>query len=155
MTATSAEAAEPAPKILVAEDNPANRRLVEIILSGLGYRVTLVSDGRDAVLAANAERFDLVLMDLRMPGLDGFEAARRIRRLRHGRGKAPIVALTADVRPRVEADALAAGMDACLFKPIDVTALTEAVATWAGASPTLAATARAAALRTRRGAGQP
>jgi CheY-like chemotaxis protein len=131
------EAVKPAPRVLVAEDNPASRRLVDIILTCLGYRLTLVVDGREAVLAANAQAFDLVLMDLRMPGIDGFEAARRIRRLPFGKGSAPIVAVTADVRPRVESDVLAAGMNACLFKPIDILSLTETVAAWAGASPRL------------------
>jgi CheY-like chemotaxis protein len=138
VTTTAEETTKPAPRVLVADDNPANRRLIDIILSELGYRLTLVGDGREAVLAVNARPFELVLMDLRMPGLDGFEAARRIRRLPEGRGDAPIVAVTADVRPRVEADVLAAGMNACLFKPFDIVSLTQTVAAWAGASPKLA-----------------
>ena len=137
MSATADEALKLAPRVLLADDNPANRRLVDIILSELGYRMTLVGDGREAVMAVNASAFNLVLMDLRMPGLDGFEAARRIRKLPYGRGDAPIVAVTADLRPRVEADVRAAGMNACLFKPFDITSLTEIVAIWAGASPKL------------------
>jgi CheY-like chemotaxis protein len=129
------EEERPAPRLLVAEDNPANQRLIEIILSSLGYRLSIVDDGRKAVQAVEAEAFDLVLMDLRMPVLDGFEAARRIRKLEGEKSDIPILAVTADVRPRVEADVLAAGMNGCLFKPIDVSQLTAAVASWAGAGP--------------------
>lgn len=129
------EGEKPAPRLLVAEDNPANQRLIEIILSSLGYRLAIVDDGRKAVHAVEAEPFDLVLMDLRMPVLDGFEAARRIRRLDGEKADIPILAVTADVRPRIEADVMSAGMNACLFKPIDVAQLTGSVAAWAGAGP--------------------
>jgi CheY-like chemotaxis protein len=125
----------------VAEDNPANQRLVEIILSSLGYSLTLVDDGRKAVAAVEAEAFDLVLMDLRMPVLDGFEASRRIRLLEVPHAGLPIVAVTADVRPRVEADVFAAGMNGCLFKPLDIARLTNVVAAWVGTGPRLAARA--------------
>lgn len=143
------EGERPAPRLLVAEDNPANQRLVEIILTSLGYRLSIVDDGRKAVQAAEAEAFDLVLMDLRMPVLDGFQAAKRIRKLEGERADVPILAVTADVRPRVEADALAAGMNGCLFKPIDVSKLTAAVAAWAGAGPSIG---RFAALKSGGGA---
>ncbi len=129
------EGERPAPRLLVAEDNPANQRLFEIILSSLGYRLSIVDDGRKAVQAVEAESFDLVLMDLRMPVLDGFQAAQRIRKLDGEKSDIPILAVTADVRPRVEADVMAAGMNACLFKPIDISKLTAAVAAWAGAGP--------------------
>ncbi len=133
------EEQSPAPRLLVAEDNPANQRLIEIILTSLGYSLSMVDDGRKAVHAVEAEAFDLVLMDLRMPVLDGFEAAKRIRLLEVPQAQVPIVAVTADVRPRVEADVFAAGMNACLFKPIDVTKLTNVVAGWVGVGPRLAA----------------
>jgi CheY-like chemotaxis protein len=83
-------------------------------------------------------------MDLRMPVVDGFEAARRIRRLPHPYGATPIVAVTADTGPQVEPNVLAAGMNACLFKPIDIARLTESVAAWAGAGPLLPRDARSA-----------
>lgn len=137
MASAANETVEQAPRVLVAEDNPASQRLVDIILSSLGYDLTLVDNGRQAVQAAEVARFDLVLMDLRMPVLNGFEAAKLIRQLPDARGAPPILAVTADVRPRIEADVLEAGMNGCLFKPVDVTSLTEIVATWAGRGPRL------------------
>src|SRR5262245_7571172 len=116
-----------APHLLVAEDNPANQRLIEIILSSLGYALSLVDDGSKAVQAVEAHAFDLVLMDLRMPVLDGFEATKRIRLLEVPHAQLPIIAVTADVRPGVQQDVFAAGMNACLFKPIDVAKLTNVV----------------------------
>lgn len=130
-----------APRVLVAEDNPANQRLVEIILVSLGYDVRIVDDGAAALRALDSDRFDVVLMDLRMPVLNGFATARAIRELPDERANIPIIAVTADVRPRVEADAIAAGMNACLFKPLDVTRLTDLVSAWAGAGPEISRSA--------------
>jgi CheY-like chemotaxis protein len=138
--------AEPA-RVLVAEDNPANQRLVEIILTSLGYRVRIAPDGAEAVRAAETEPFDLILMDIRMPVLDGFEAARAIRRLHGPAGEAPIVAVTADMRPRIQEDAYAAGMNACIFKPIDITALTDLAERWTGGALTPRSPSRSARSR--------
>lgn len=133
---------KPVPRVLVAEDNPANQRLIHIILTSLGYEVRLAGDGREALKALDAERFDVVLMDVRMPVLDGLAATRAIRALPDARSELPVIGVTADVRPRIEADARAAGMTACLFKPLDVTRLTDLVSAWAGAGPRISRSVR-------------
>jgi signal transduction histidine kinase/CheY-like chemotaxis protein len=106
-------------RILVAEDNRLNQQVALGLLERQGHRVDLVADGRAAVEAAAARRYDVVLMDVHMPGMDGLEATRQIRRLDGERGRVPIIALTASVMPGETAQCLAAGMDAQLAKPID------------------------------------
>ncbi len=104
-------------RVLVAEDNPVNQQLAQGMLERLGCEVTLVDDGRAACERVSAERFDLILMDCHMPGLDGFAAARLIREWENGRGRLPIIALTADVQGETQDKCIAAGMDAYLSKP--------------------------------------
>ncbi|HZZ69416.1 MAG TPA: ATP-binding protein [Phenylobacterium sp.] len=112
-------------KILVAEDHPTNRTVVSLILEPFGVDLTLVEDGRQAVEAVARETFDLILMDLQMPVLDGLSAAREIRALEAAQGLArtPIVALSANALPEHIAEARAAGMDDHLAKPIRPDAL--------------------------------
>jgi PAS domain S-box-containing protein len=108
-------------KILLAEDNPINAMLTRELLRRRGHRVLEVTSGLDAVAAAAAEDFDLVLTDIHMPGLDGVEATRRIREdaeLR-GRARVPIVALTADAMETGKRACQEAGMDGFLTKPVD------------------------------------
>ncbi|SJZ90495.1 Hpt sensor hybrid histidine kinase [Enhydrobacter aerosaccus] len=105
-------------RILVAEDTPANQVVVRAMLEQLGHRVQVVSDGDEAVTAAAARAFDLILMDVQMPLVDGYEAARRIRALPGQSAQAPIVALTAFAQPTDRERALAAGMTEYLRKPI-------------------------------------
>jgi signal transduction histidine kinase/ActR/RegA family two-component response regulator len=107
-------------KVLVAEDHPTNRTVVSLMLEPFGVRLTLVEDGRQAVEAVMREGFDLILMDLQMPVLDGLGAAREIRSLETARGRppTPIVALSANALPEHTAGARAAGMDGHLAKPI-------------------------------------
>ncbi|RMG43574.1 MAG: response regulator [Acidobacteria bacterium] len=112
-------------KVLVAEDNPVNRKVAVKLLEQLGHRADTVCDGAAAVEAARRERYDVVLMDLQMPNMDGLEAARRIRAL----GLRPrIYALTAHALDEARQACLAAGMDGVLLKPIGVDALAEALA---------------------------
>ena len=108
-------------KILLAEDNPINSMLTRELLRRRGHRVLEVSSGLDAVAAAAAEDFDLVLTDIHMPGLDGVEAARRIREdgEKAGRARVPIVALTADAMESGKRACQDAGMDGFLTKPVD------------------------------------
>jgi CheY-like chemotaxis protein len=118
---------------LAAEDNPANTRLLHAMLQGLDVELKLASNGAEAVEAWTGDDFDLVLMDARMPGMSGVEAARAIRQdeARTGRRRTPIVALSGDVQEHHQAEYRAAGMDACLAKPIELRelyALIEAVA---------------------------
>ena len=112
-------------KILVAEDHPTNRTVVALILEPFGVELTLVEDGRQAVEAVERETYDLILMDLQMPVLDGLSATREIRALETALGLArtPIVALSANALPEHIAEARAAGMDEHLAKPIRPDAL--------------------------------
>ena len=114
-------------KILLAEDNGVNRMIFGAILSGGGYRVTAVGDGEAALEAMVSEDFDLLLLDLNMPKIDGVEAARLYRLARAGHFRAPILALTADASARRRAECEAAGMAACLVKPIAAEALLAAL----------------------------
>ena len=115
-------------RILVAEDMEINQLLIEALLTRHGHQVTIVGNGADAVRAfTQAEDdgapFDLILMDMQMPEVDGLEATRRLRALRGRGGAIPVIALTANAFAS-DADAcIAAGMDAHLAKPIDAEAL--------------------------------
>jgi CheY-like chemotaxis protein len=111
-------------RILYAEDHPDMRRAVGRLLKVAGASVTIVQDGREATDRALAETFDLVLMDLRMPRMDGFEAARA---LIAGDCRAALVAVTADASPAVRANALAAGFAAVLQKPFDLCDIIDAI----------------------------
>jgi signal transduction histidine kinase/ActR/RegA family two-component response regulator len=118
-------------RLLVAEDNPVNRRLIERMLVRLGHDTTLVEDGQQAVTAAAGagNRWDAVLMDVQMPVMDGLEAARRIRAAEAATGAArlPIIALTADALPGDRERCLDAGMDGHLAKPISIRTLQDAL----------------------------
>ncbi|HEY3947573.1 ATP-binding protein [Phenylobacterium sp.] len=107
-------------KVLVAEDHPTNRKVVELILEPLGVDLTLVEDGRQAVEAAGQGAFDLILMDLQMPVLDGLSASREIRAAEAAAGRPPVrmIALSANALPEHIAEARAAGMDGHLAKPM-------------------------------------
>lgn len=109
-------------RVLLAEDNRINALLARTVLSRAGCVVTTVFDGEEAVSAAAAGAFDLILLDIRMPRLDGLEAAQRIRAGGGASGCAPIIALTADGESE-RANALQAGMDDFITKPIDAARL--------------------------------
>ena len=105
--------------ILLAEDNQINALLSRTLLEREGHTVAHAVNGADAVEQAGAGDFDLILMDLQMPRLDGFEATRRIRRIPGPRGRVPIIALTANGDEADRARCLAAGMTDHLSKPMD------------------------------------
>ena len=115
-------------RILLAEDNPINRRVVQRQLASLGYDVTFAENGLEAVQKARDERFDLILMDCSMPEMDGFAATAEIRRSESETGaNTPIVALTAgEERTRC----LAVGMDDYYRKPVTLAALSELLDRW-------------------------
>jgi CheY-like chemotaxis protein len=126
----SASGATMAVKVLAAEDNTVNQLVLKTILHQVGADLTVVDDGEQAVEAWEREAWDVILMDVQMPVMDGPTAARRIR-LREreiGRARTPIVALTANVMTHQTADYLAAGMDDCVAKPIQVAALLDVLA---------------------------
>jgi CheY-like chemotaxis protein len=114
-------------RILVAEDTPANQIVARAMLEKLGHRVQVVSDGDEAVAAARNGAFDLILMDVQMPGMDGYEATRRIRGLGTPVATTPIVALTAFAQPSDRDKAIAAGMTDHVSKPIRVDELDAAI----------------------------
>jgi signal transduction histidine kinase/CheY-like chemotaxis protein len=106
-------------RILVAEDNPVNQVVAVRLLERRGHHVTLVDNGREAVAAVQRERFDLVLMDVQMPEMDGFEATAAIRQAEAGTGRhLPIFAMTARAMKGDEERCRLAGMDGYLPKPI-------------------------------------
>ena len=114
--------------ILLAEDNPVNQKLAVALLSKRGHRVSVVENGALAVERISQQNFDLVLMDIQMPVLDGFEATARIRALEtlHG-GHLPIIAMTANAMSGDRERCLEAGMDDYVTKPIRIDELTAAI----------------------------
>jgi TMAO reductase system sensor TorS len=115
-------------RILLAEDNPVNREVALGLLQRHGHAVTVVTDGREAVEAASAGRFDVILMDVHMPGMDGIEASRVLRASSSPAARAPIVALSASVLKDEVAVCFEAGMDEFLAKPIDPAELARVLA---------------------------
>ncbi|MEW6756291.1 MAG: two-component regulator propeller domain-containing protein, partial [Candidatus Latescibacterota bacterium] len=134
-----AGAPSPAParllRVLLAEDTPANQKLVLYVLGQRGHHVEVAADGRAAVELLHSQDFDVVLMDVQMPVLDGLQATARIRSLADPRkAGVPVVAMTAHAfRSDVER-CLAAGMNAYLSKPVGAAELIEMVERWAGGS---------------------
>ncbi|MGA8597612.1 MAG: response regulator [Bryobacteraceae bacterium] len=115
---TASEPAAPL-RILLAEDNAVNQLLMRRLLSKQGYELLVVNNGLQAVAALDRESFDLVLMDVQMPEMDGLEATSLIRsRERRSGGRVPIIALTAHAMKTDEERCLAAGMDGYLTKPV-------------------------------------
>lgn len=104
-------------RVLVADDNPTNRLLAKRMLEKMGHFVDLASNGREALEAASAHIYAIVLMDMEMPEMDGIEAARRIRALQGSVAEVPIVALTANVLPGHEEACRSAGMNGFMTKP--------------------------------------
>jgi signal transduction histidine kinase/DNA-binding LytR/AlgR family response regulator len=123
-----AVAAPVALRVLVAEDDPVNQEVTAGMLRRCGHAVDVVADGRAAVEAVRAGTYDVVLMDLHMPGIDGIEAAREIRRLTGTKGDIPIIALSASAMRDTAERARAVEMNGHLVKPIDPLALAAALA---------------------------
>jgi PAS domain S-box-containing protein len=116
-----ARSARPGMSIIVAEDNPVNQRLIRRLLEKRGHAVTMCDTGSGALKAWRAGQFDLMLMDIQMPGLDGIEATRRIRSEEALTGAhVPIVALTASAMVGDRARCLEAGFDSYLTKPVQI-----------------------------------
>jgi len=124
----AAQVSTSAARVLLVDDHPMNRELGLALLTLAGCQVTTAEDGVQAVEAARAGGFDLVLMDVHMPGMDGLAATRAIRALGGVAGAVPIVALTADVRPDQVTRCREAGMDDYVSKPIHREQLLAAVA---------------------------
>ena len=122
-------------RVLAADDNPTNQLVLRTLLAQIGIEPTLVANGAEAVTTFAEGPWDLVLMDVQMPVMDGVEAARRIRALEAETGAAPtpIIALTANAMAHQTRLYLEAGMDGHLAKPIEIERLFEVIASVAGA----------------------
>jgi PAS domain S-box-containing protein len=146
IAARPAAASEPADgaaldglQVLVVDDNPANRELARLILTGAGAAVAEAEDGEVAVDVTSGRRFDVILMDMRMPRLDGPAALQRIRATKGPNAATPVIAFTADFSGDATAELRAQGFDGGVAKPLDAAALMEAVAAAAaGASEPVA-----------------
>ncbi|WP_295470793.1 response regulator [uncultured Pseudomonas sp.] len=123
-----------APRILCVDDNPANLLLVQTLLEDMGANVLAVDSGYAAVQAVQHERFDMVLMDVQMPGMDGRQATEAIRELEAERQSSalPVVALTAHAMANEKRSLLQSGMDDYLTKPISERQLAQVVLKWTG-----------------------
>jgi two-component system CheB/CheR fusion protein len=119
-------------RLLVVDDLAVNRELVRIMLSPFGYEITESADGAEAVAVAMTERFDLILMDLQMPVMDGLAATRAIRTTCEPNRLTPIIALSANVTPRHISECAEAGMDDHIAKPIVPKELLTKIAQWTG-----------------------
>ena len=107
-------------KVLVVDDDELNRRMMRLILSRENHQVKIASSGFEALDAAQSEEFDIILMDLQMPELDGVETSRRIRSIENNGRHAYIVALTASYLPEKGHELFQAGIDNYIAKPFDV-----------------------------------
>lgn len=116
--------------ILVAEDNAANQMLIRAILKKLGHEVTIAPNGVEALALVQQADYDLVLMDMQMPEMDGLEATQHIRALGHRYSDLPIIALTANALEGDRDRVMDAGMNDYLSKPIDIAKLKKALYRW-------------------------
>ncbi len=120
--------------VLVAEDNPVNQVIIRDILEQNGHDVDIAPNGREAVRAAMRGRYDLILMDVRMPIMDGLEATRRIREILPGQPHIHIIALTAHAMNGVREECLEAGMDDYISKPFTIVQINEVLAKYSNAA---------------------
>ena len=116
--------------MLVVDDNKTNRILMHDTLTTLGHRITLAVDGNEALEHVASEPFNVILMDLRMPGMDGIEVTRRIRTLEKdaGRARTPVIIVTADTNVQTRETCMIAGIDAVLTKPAPLPKLIATIA---------------------------
>jgi CheY-like chemotaxis protein len=115
-------------RILVAEDSIPNQQVAKAILERLGHSVDVAANGSEALEAVQHITYDLVLMDMQMPEMDGQEATRRIRALNLPAAKVPIIAMTANALPRDEERCIAAGMNDFVAKPVNRAKLVSSIA---------------------------
>jgi len=118
----------PAARILLVEDNEINTLLTKTLLGEVGCQVDCVVNGALAVAAVEAEAYDLILMDMQMPVMDGLEATRRIRQIEGPASRTPIIAMTANAMQSDQEACFAAGMDDFVSKPIQPSAFLKTIA---------------------------
>lgn len=121
--------------ILAVDDNPANLKLLGVLLTDLGVNVTSCENGLKAVSLAAEHQYDLILMDIQMPGMDGVEATQKIRELKTGAHKAPIIAVTAHALSNEKQALLGSGMDDYITKPINENQLRHIIKHWTEQEP--------------------
>ncbi|HEV2678319.1 MAG TPA: response regulator [Aliidongia sp.] len=124
--------AETGRRILLVEDNAINQKVARALLERAGYRVDVAIQGADALARIEAERYDIVLMDIQMPVMDGIETTRHIRARADDKANLPIVAMTANAMEGAREEYLAAGMDDYISKPIDSRLMLELIDRLAG-----------------------
>jgi len=118
------------PRILIVDDNDTNLEIAEAYLQDSGYHVHCVSNGLDAIQLLGGRHFDLILMDIQMPVMDGVTATQRIRALPKPVGDIPIIAMTGNVLPQQVRSFLEAGMNAHVGKPIDRAKFLDSIKNW-------------------------
>ena len=128
VTRAADDVEHPSLRILVAEDNPANQVVARMMLEKMGHQVDMADDGNAAVAAARSVAYDVILMDVRMPVMDGLEATRAIRGLEGVASTVPIIALTANAMASDREKCLSAGMTGFASKPLSRAALERALA---------------------------
>jgi two-component system sensor histidine kinase BarA len=119
-------------RVLAVDDNPANLKLIITLLESIGVRVDGARNGEDAVAATQDAQYDLIFMDIQMPGMDGKQATRRIRQMEPAHSRIPIVALTAHALAEERQSMLDCGMDDYLTKPVDEDQLHRTLFKWTG-----------------------
>lgn len=128
------EAQRPSVSVLLVDDNLANLQLASELLRGLNTQVVQASSGAQAIEACHENEFDVIFMDIQMPGMDGMETTRHIRALEQGKRRTPIIALTAHTITEQKAELLIAGMDDCISKPVSEIQLAHIINRWASLS---------------------
>jgi len=114
-------------RVLFVEDNEINRRVVGEMLRAGGFEMAEAADGASGLEMIEANAYDLVLMDLRMPGMDGITAIRHIRARSDDKAKVPVIVVTADAGSTIDADCKAAGADEVILKPVSMTNLYDTI----------------------------
>ena len=124
------DALRPSVSVLLVDDNLANLQLASELLRGLNLQVVQANSGKQAIEACSENVFDVIFMDIQMPGMDGMEATRHIRALEQGKRRTPIIALTAHTITEQKAELLIAGMDDCISKPVNEAQLAHIINRW-------------------------
>jgi CheY-like chemotaxis protein len=131
ITVHSISERRPAPlRILLADDNPVNCRIAVLMLEKAGHQIDVVNGGAEAIAAVRGKAYDLVLMDVQMPSVDGLEATRRIRALPVAHAGVPVIAITANALQGDDQRCFDAGMNDYITKPIDRARLLSKVSAW-------------------------